>query len=632
MCGICGYVESDRPWPRQTLEAMNAVQAHRGPDANGVITFENGPVFCGLGHTRLSIIDLAGGVQPMTNEDGTIWITYNGEVYNHRELRTDLEGRGHRYKTNSDTETIIHLYEEYGPDCVQHLRGMFAFAIWDDRQKKFFAARDRLGIKPFYYTFQNGRLIFASEIKTIFESGKVRSQLAETMLPEYLTFGYITGASTLFSGVQKLLPGHYLVCHNGYISTHQYWDVAFGAKDCKEPSEQIQNVADLFQKSVQLRLMSDVPLGMFLSGGLDSSAIACTMAQLHPTRIKAFTVDFGQDYFSEAGFAEIVADANNMELHKVVVTARDFVDVLDKLIWHNDLPIHFPASIPLYFISLEAANHVKVVLTGEGSDELFGGYGRYRTSMINMRLAGILGGTIPDGVRSFFRKNAWSLPLPLKLKKAIAHSLLFHPSAVQHSIYDNFYGVFLQEDIQALTNGQIGHGQAGAYENYIGNFNAFPDEQTLNRMLYADMKTYLEELLMKQDKMSMATSVESRVPFLDHKLVELAATLPDNMKIRGRELKYVIKQACHKFLPQTTVQRPKMGFPLPLAAWMREPLLNGLLKDTLLDARTRDRGLFYPDYVNRLIQEHESNRRDHSQKLWQLLNFELWSRKFLDAK
>ncbi len=631
MCGICGYTHQHRPWPKQALEAMNAQLDHRGPDAHGIITFEDGPTHCGLGHTRLSIIDLAGGAQPMANEDESIWIVYNGEVYNHRELRADLESRGHRYKTSSDTETIIHLYEEYGADCVKRLRGMFAFAIWDDRRKQLFAARDRLGIKPFYYALREGCLVFASEIKAILQSGRLGPELNQAVLPEYLTFGYVTEENTLFSGIRKLLPGHVLTWADGNVATRQYWDVAFGAKDARPESELVEAVADLFQTSVRLRLMSDVPLGMFLSGGLDSSAIATTMARLHPTRIKAFTVDFGQGYFSESGYAEIVAKASNMDLHRVPVTVQSFVDTLEKLIWHNDLPIHFPASIPLYFISRAAAGHVKVVLTGEGSDELFGGYGRYRTSMMNMRMAQKMGKAVPVMVRRFFRKNVWRLPLPLKLKKAVAHSLLFHQPEVERLIFDNFYAVFLQEEIQALTSGQFGQGKGGVYDAYLGHFDAFPAEQTLNRMLYADMKTYLEELLMKQDKMSMAASIESRVPFLDHKLVELAATLPEDMKVRGKELKYVVKQVSRDLLPPETIERTKMGFPLPMGEWMRQPLLNGLLRDTLLDARTRDRGLFNPRSVGQLLQEHKNSQRDHAQKLWQLLNFELWCRRFLDA-
>ncbi|MCF8088138.1 MAG: asparagine synthase (glutamine-hydrolyzing) [Desulfotignum sp.] len=630
MCGICGYAGTRQVLTSQALESMTAAIKHRGPDATGMVTFEDGPGFCGLGHTRLSIIDLAGGAQPMCNEDGTIWIVFNGEIYNHRDLRSSLESLGHRYTTSSDTETILHLYEQYGRDCVHHLLGMFAFAIWDDARKTLFAARDRLGIKPFYYGYENDALIFGSEIKAIVQSGKIHPALNRKKLNEYLAFGYLTDEATLFSGIHKLLPGHWLTWEKGAISTGRYWDVNFEAKDVRPRQAIEQELGRLFENAVQMRLMSDVPLGMFLSGGLDSSAIAATMAKLNPDRINAFTVDFGQGYYSESSYAEIVADASNMQLHKVTVTSRMVVDALEKLIWHNDLPIHFPASIPLYFVSLEASRHVKVVLTGEGSDELFGGYGRYRRSVLNMRMATMLKGMVPDAVRQVIQKHVWHLPVPMKLKKALAHSLFYHQPDVSHLILDNYYGIFTQKEIQALTGGTAGNDMTGVYDNYLNYFHRFPDEQVLNRMLYADMKTYLEELLMKQDKMSMATSVESRVPFLDHRLVEMAAILPENLKIKGRHLKYIFKQVSQKLLPPDIIHRPKMGFPLPLETWMKEPFFNGFVKDILLDSRTRDRGLFSRKQIKTLMDDHEKNRRDNSLKIWQLLNFELWSRTFLD--
>jgi asparagine synthase (glutamine-hydrolysing) len=630
MCGICGYAGNKPILSDQVLNSMTDVIKHRGPDANGIATFGDGPGFCGLGHTRLSIIDLAGGSQPLSNEDGTIWIVYNGEVYNHRDLRFSLESLGHRYSTSSDTETIIHLYEQYGRDCVNHLRGMFAFAIWDNTRKILFAARDRLGIKPFYYAFENGCLVFGSEIKAILKSGKIHPALHRKMLKEYLTFGYLTDENTLFSGIHKLLPGHCLTWDSGKISTYQYWDINYDGKDFRLREVIERELGSLFETSVQMRLMSDVPLGMFLSGGLDSSAIAATMAKLNPDRINAFTVDFGQGYYSESNYARIVADASNMRLHNVVVTARMVVDALEKLIWHNDLPIHFPASIPLYFVSLEASRHVKVVLTGEGSDELFGGYSRYRMSVLNMRMAKMMKDIVPDALRQVIKTHVWHLPLPVKLKKALAHSLFYHKPDVAHLILDNYYGIFTQEEINALTGDRAGEDLSDPYDNYLKYYHRFPDEQVLNRMLYTDMKTYLEELLMKQDKMSMATSIESRVPFLDHRLVEMAAALPEKLKINGRELKYIFKRISRTLLPPQIIHRPKMGFPLPMGTWMKEPFFNGFIKDILLDSRTRDRGLFSRKQIRVIIDEHEKNLRDNSLKIWQLLNFELWSRTFLD--
>lgn len=633
MCGICGYVSNKLIVEDHVLQKMNSVMQHRGPDGNGVIAFKDCSPFCAFGHVRLSIIDLAGGAQPMCNEDGTIWITYNGEVYNHKELREDLEKKGHKYKTNSDTETLIHLYEEYGEDSPSLLRGMFAYAIWDTNRKKLFLVRDRLGIKPLYYVLTPSGLVFASEIKAIFESGLLPAGLAQGHLAEYFSFGYLTGENTLFHGVKKLLPGHSLTFDGRTApDIKQYWNVQYVEQKGLKENEVILKLKEMFFTSVKLRMMSDVPLGMFLSGGLDSSAIAGIMAQLSDQQLNAFTVGFEKQYYSESSYARVVASRNSMKMHEVVLTPHDFLESLERLIWHNDMPIHFPASVALYFVSKKAREHVKVVLTGEGSDELFGGYGRYLACHYNMKLGKLFAPLIPDIIRTVVKKRLWSSPLPIKFKKAVAHSFFCHRLHPQEIIFDNYYKLSLADEGEGTINEDFLHAalQENPYRNYLDHFDRFSSADVISRMLYTDTNTYLEELLMKQDKMSMATSIESRVPFLDHKLVEYAATLPSHMKVKLGSLKHVIKKAVSSFVPDEIINRKKMGFPIPLAEWMREPFFNNYMRDILLDGKTKERGAFNIAAVEQTLSDHEKNIKDNSLKLWMLLNFELWQRCFLD--
>lgn len=632
MCGICGYVSRDRLLSEGAIARLNASINHRGPDASGTVTFEDGPLCCGLGHVRLSIIDLAGGSQPMSNENSKIWITYNGEVYNHQELRKDLEAKGHVYKTKSDTETLVHLYEEYGEESPKYLRGMFAYAIWDDEKKRLFVVRDRLGIKPFYYAQTGNGIVFASEIKAILQSGLVAASLAQENLSEYFSFGYLTDEETLFAGIKKLLPGHAMVVDDKGCRVNQYWNVQYRVDESITEKEAIHTLKEMFLNSVEMRMMSDVPLGMFLSGGLDSSAISGVMTRLSRQPLKAFTIGFDKQYFSESSYAKLVAEKNRMEMHEVILTPRDFVDSIEKLIWHNDMPIHFPASVALYHVSKKAREHVKVVLTGEGSDELFGGYGRYMSCHYNVLLGKLFDPFISESMRSFIKRWIWQSPLPLKLKKAVAHSFLYHSLDPKGIIFDNYYKLTLSADTESVINEEFINetSQQDPYFNYLNHYNTFPDSDTIGRMLYTDTKTYLEELLMKQDKMSMATSIESRVPFLDHKLVEYAATLPSSMKVKLGSLKDVIKKSLSDFVPEEIIKRQKMGFPLPLATWMREPFFNSYMRDILLGTTTKQRGAFNNAAVQHILDEHEKNAKDNSAKLWMLLNFELWQRCFFD--
>ena len=626
MCGICGIIcpEGGAPVDEATIREMCAVIEHRGPDDEGV--YLHGA--SGMGHRRLSIIDLAGGHQPMSNEDESLWVVYNGEIYNHLELRADLAKRGHRYKTHSDTETILHLYEEFGEDCVTRLQGMFAFAIFNATTGETFLARDRLGIKPLYFCLDGGRLIFGSEIKSILASGMVPAELNRGALPEMLGFGYISGVQTMFRGIEKLLPARTLTFRNGQITQREYWTLHSPEQHERPDEEWCERFEALFEDSVRARLMSDVPLGMFLSGGLDSSAIAAMMARHATEKIRTFSVGFAEQGYSELPYAQQVADAIGAEHHEITLKPGDFFDALPRLIWHEDEPIRFPASVPLYYVSKLARENVKVVLTGEGSDELMAGYAKYWAAQWTLRWGERLDRLGYGGMRPWVRRRLWGLPLPLKWRKLISHSPLCLAPNVRESVYDNFYTIFT-EDLQQELTGEADAGAAGPYAATLACFER-ADGDFLGKMLYADIKTYLVELLMKQDQMSMATSIESRVPFLDHRLVELCASMPSHLKLRGRTGKWVLRNVMRGVLPEAILTRPKMGFPVPLKAWFADSF-NRMAGEILLDESTRRRGLFAPACVERILGEHKERRRDFSNHIWLMMNIELWARMFLDS-
>jgi len=573
MCGIAGIVSSDRlhPEDRERVVAMRDVIAHRGPDDAGL--FADGQA--ALGHRRLSIVDLAAGHQPISNETDTAWIVFNGEIYNHLDVREQLESAGHRYKTRSDTETILHAYEQWGDASVEHLRGMFAFAIWDASHQRLLLARDRLGVKPLYWTRAGDRLLFGSEIKAILESGLIRAEANEEALPELLSTRYLSGTETLFKGIHRLQPGHTLTFDRGQISIGRYWDIPAGRKS--EATERMSEAAivgrfrELLEEAVRIRLMADVPLGMFLSGGLDSSAIAALMSKMIDRRLQTFSVAFKQRAFSELDYARQVARAINADAHEIVIDDQDFFGALPQLIWHEDEPIAHASSIPLYFVSALARNHVKVVLTGEGSDELLAGYGKYPRALANWR-AGAAYALVPPPVRKWMAASV--VPnVPGTIGRYASRSFLAMPRTPEAMFFDNFAAVGLGRQSTLLSPR---FAEMATVERAYGPSRAFFDvpngqSTTLDRLLYADMKTYLVELLMKQDQMSMAASIESRVPFLDHRLVEFAAGLPTRMKLRGFTTKWILREAVRGILPPAILTRKKMGFPVPFGIWMRGP-------------------------------------------------------------
>ena len=629
MCGICGFVTTDPglALAEPTLRAMCDVIRHRGPDDSGMYLDSS----AGLGHRRLSIIDLAGGHQPMSNENGTVWIAYNGETYNHAALRTGLEAKGHRYSTRSDTETLVHLYEEESDEMVHRLRGMCAFAIWDKPRRRLLLVRDRLGIKPLYYAEAGGRLIFGSEIKAILASGVVEPRLNFDALPEFLAFGYNATGSTLYAGIKKLAPGHRLVWQDGRVAVEQYWDLTYPPEPLRiSEAEAVERFSELFSDCVRMRLMSDVPLGVFLSGGIDSSAIAATMARQVAEPIKTFSVGFHERNYSEFVYARELAESIGAQHHEVVIKPNVFFDELPKLIWHEDEPIRWPSSVPLYFVSKLASENVKVVLTGEGSDELMAGYGKYWASVQNHRMQRALGWLLPERLRRRLGAGlVWRLPVPMKLRKLLWHSFVCRGSSPAELIYDNFYGIF-NRDEQAALLADSAKERVDSIDPWRPTTELF-DRSTatsfLDRMLYADTKTYLVELLMKQDQMSMATSLESRVPFLDHELVEYCASLPANLKLRGRVGKHLLRRAMQPHLPESILTRRKMGFPVPLRVWFADDF-NRSARELLTDPSARCGGLLDTAAVHRILDEHASGRRDWSEQIWLMMNTELWLQEF----
>ena len=628
MCGIAGVVRfaRDAQIDSAVLRRMCAAMVHRGPDDEGI--YSQGRV--GLAARRLSIIDLATGHQPISNEDGSLWIVFNGEIYNHLILREQLIARGHRYRTNSDTETIVHLYEEYGRNCVDHLRGMFAFAIWDTRHGRLFVARDRLGIKPLYYRLTPDCLLFGSEIKVILAHPGVDPEFNREVLAEYLAFGYLSAPETFFSGIRKLMPGHtFELGENGDIRIQQYWDLPQLDDDPRHPeSYYVQTYRDLLEQAVSSHLMSDVPLGVFLSGGLDSSAVAALTTKIRRAPVETFSVGYSEQAYSELPYARQIAKHLNSVHHEVLVSSEDFFNALPKLIWHEDEPIVWPSSVALYFVARLARERVTVVLTGEGSDETLAGYTRYAFTQKNAEFDRIYRRITPEAVRRGIRNSiSDSRLISAAVRRKLAHTFLAQDGDCWTSLYfDNFFSAFSRKDqAELLTNALVGElGEGAAYRNVMEFWNHSSGD-LLRRLLCTDIKTYLPELLMKQDNMSMAASIESRVPFLDHALVEFALRIPQKFQLSGLTGKRILKKAVADLLPQSVINRPKLGFPTPWSEWLAGPQMDAI-QNLLLSPRSAARGLFKRTTVERLFQEHNARYRDHSDRIWRLLNLELWFR------
>jgi len=616
MCGICGVVNVDRhePVDRGILQVMRDTMEYRGPDASGL--YVDGAV--GLAHRRLSIIDVAGGHQPMTNEDGSVCIVFNGEVYNYIELRKAyLEGH-HRFATSSDTEVMVHLYEEFGADCVTLFNGMFAFALWDRRTRTLMLARDRVGVKPLYYTVQDGTLVFASEIKALLVHPKVRTRVDASTIDEFITYGYVQSPRTAFEGILRVPEGHVLIWRDGVVRITKYWDVAFEPDERRSEQDHVDRVRELLTDSLKLRLRSDVPLGVLLSGGVDSSAVVAMLSR-EVGKVKTFSIGFDAgDNFNELPQARRLAEHFGTDHHEMILRPQAFRDFIPQFARYMDEPVTEAAAIPLYFVCQLTAKHVKVVLSGEGSDELFGGYPAYRRMQLLERYR-----SLPAAARRLVE--------PI-LKRALADSKLGRYLDLAASPLERRYSGGHLYDVRlrdTLYRPEFAAAAGDPFAAVAPVYAASQEWDTLGRLLYLDTKTWLpNDILIKADRMSMANSIELRVPFLDYRLIEYAASIPSRFKVRGSTSKYVLKRALQGLVPQWILDRKKMGFPTPLARMFRGEL-HEYVKAVLFDPRT-DRGYFDAREVRRLVEEHVAGRADHHTALWRLLVLEEWHRAFID--
>ena len=629
MCGICGIYEykTHKPVDQPVLLDMLHVLQHRGPDDAGLFLDKD----LALGMRRLSIIDLNGGKQPICNEDGSVVTVFNGEIYNYRSLRELLESRGHRLATASDTEVIVHLYEDFGEECVQHLRGMFGFAVWDVRRRRFFVARDRLGIKPLYYTQMDGRLIFGSEIKAILQHPAVHARLNATALSNFLSLKYVPAPQTMFEGIYALPPGCSLTCDAGGVTVRRYWDLSFANESHGHLSEAVyaEQLEALLREIVKLHLVSDVPFGAFLSGGLDSSTVVALMSQFLNEPVKTYSVGFEGDAeveaYSELPYARMVAKKYQTDHHEALIHARDLINLSEKVVWHLDQPIADDACLANFMVAELASRDVKMVLTGEGGDELFAGYARYAGERLSPLFQ-----HLPKAAKSTALRMSGHLPGLRRQKLAlfalcqsgevnrIANWFPLFNSEAKHSL--------LSEDFRHSINGNT---PSAVFAEHLGRTDA---KAPLNRMLYVDTKLWLpDDLLARGDKTSMAASLEARVPLLDHKLVEFAASLPPQLKVKGLTRKYLLRKVSQALLPPEIISRKKKGFPMPMSLWFRKEARR-FLRDALCPSALQRRGLFNPAFVEKLLCEHETSFADHGSILWGLLSVELWQRVFLDSR
>ena len=629
MCGINGIAfspRSGRQVDERVLCAMRDVITHRGPDDRGVYIKAN----IGLGHRRLSIVDVAHGHQPMFNADKSKTLVFNGEVYNHTDYREELKAKGYNYQTTSDTETILYLYEEYGFECVDKLRGMFAFAVWDEKENQLFIARDRVGIKPLYYVHDDeGNLFFASEIKSLIEAKAVKAEINYDVLPDQLANHGTSYDETLYKDVKRLMPGHFLVWKDGNLSIKKYWNLEYEPKHFEvSDKEFVEQWYEEFKKCVELRLMADVPLGMFLSGGIDSSAIAAVMSEMVDKPIKTFSVGFKEREANEFRYARMVSEKFGTEHHEITITPDQFFEKLPKLIWQEDEPLGFDSSIPLYFVSELASRHVKVVLTGEGADEMMAGYARYYKALKLLEYGKKYESLTPSFLRSAVKTGVGTLPN--KLNRKLKRTFLTLDSDVE-SLYFNNFAIFntARQDELFSDETKARITDRNPY-NYINQwFTADNAEELLDKLLYVDTKTYMHELLMKQDQMSMAASIESRVPFLDHELVEFTARMPLKMKLRGKDTKWLLRKAMRGVLPDEILSRAKMGFPVPMDSWLRNEYKH-FVDEYVLSEKVLSRGIFNSDFLKKLVKEHNAGEK-HGTRIFRLINFEIWCRQFIDG-
>ena len=597
---------------------------HRGPDDEGV--YHSSQV--GMGHRRLSIIDLKSGHQPLSNEDGSVWIVFNGEIYNFHEMRSFLLAKGHRFKTQTDTEVIVHLYEELGPGCLEKLRGMFAFAIWDENKKTLFLARDRVGIKPLYYCLTKDSLVFASEIKAILADRVLKREVEPEIIDRFLTFLYLPGEETLLKGICKLSPGCYLLVKNGKSEIHRYWDLSFSKPTVNlSPAAAEKQLLDLLAEAIELHMIADVPVGVLLSGGVDSTAVLSFAAEGTNKGISTYTVGFSDPGVAdERPYAGLAAEMFHTQHHDMTITASDFAAFLPQYVWHMEEPVCEPPAIALYYVSKLASNHVKVLLSGEGGDEAFAGYSNYRNLLWFERAKRVmpsLNGALSRGLST--ADSLFNLPRVAKyapLMNAHFPSYYFSRTSNPYRYAGNGLGELYSSDFaQSIDRERVLEPIRRVQAHVQG-------QDMLDAMLYIDTKTWLpDDLLVKADKMTMANSVELRVPLLDHKILEFAAALPSSFKVRGFTTKYIAKKALGSRVPRRILNRPKVGFPVPYESWLRKGLREWV-RDLLLDRQTTDRGYFDKGQVEKLLSA-GGDRRDSFKEIFSLVTLELWHRAFV---
>ena len=626
MCGICGVIHlAGKPVTQRLLKAMNDTLLHRGPDGEGY--YIDGHV--GLAMRRLSIIDVAGSDQPLYNEDESVALVFNGEIYNFQDLRDNLSKKGHRFRTDGDGEMVAHLYEEYGADCFQHLRGMYAIALWDKREKRLLLARDRMGQKPLYYYKDDQVLVFASEIKAILAHPDVPRISAFEQLGEhhswltarYLAYGYLPHTETFFKNIYGLMPAQYLVYQNSSIDTHTYWhETGMARSDNSASVEQyLPQLREQLEESVKLRLISDVPLGAFLSGGLDSSLIVALMRKHSNSAVKTFSIGFeGDDSFDETPYANEVAQYLETD-HTAFRVKPDAMDLLSDLVWHHDQPFADSSAIPTYLVSKLTREHVTVALTGDGGDELFAGYERFYAAKLFQQL-GMIPRPLWKGLANLIDLYPEGTGYYDKIKRAGRFA-----RAASQPLFEAYFDLvrpFSDDLIHEITGRSD---KAVLFDDLM----KIKRESRVGAIVELNMQNYLpDDLLIKADRCSMQASLEARAPFLDHKLVEYSATIPFNLKLKGSTTKYILKEAARGLLPDHIIERKKHGFGVPLGAWLRKDIQP--VRDILLSQKARERGLLNMGVVERLINEHADGRRDHNRQLWTLLTLESWQKQFID--
>lgn len=627
MCGICGIVTSagERPVDGGVLTGMCAQLFHRGPDEEGYFINHR----AGLGVRRLSIIDLATGQQPIGNEDGSVWLAFNGEIYNYKALRRQLEAYGHRFKSNSDSEVIVHAYEEFGDECVDHLNGMFAFAVWDDGERRLLLARDRLGIKPLYYTILDGQIVFGSELKAVLAHPETPRDLDQQALDLFLSLEYIPAPRTILRGVNKLQPGQRLVYQDRQARIDQYWDITISDVGSNEQAC-IEQLSELIEDAVRIRLMSDVPIGAFLSGGLDSSTILAAMSSASKEPVQAFSIGFDDQSYNELAYAQLAAEQFGAVQYTEILKP-DIGELAEKLIKQLDEPLADFSIFPTYLVSKLARQRVKVVLSGDGGDEIFAGYDTYVAQRFDAYYR-----NLPARVRQHSLPRLMALVPPRPEKKGLVNkSKRFVEGAaldprLQHTRWmiflntadkANLYRPWLQAELNGSPTAALLQSQ----------FDQAAQFDALTQLQYVDIKTYLaDNILTKVDRMSMAVSLEARVPFLDHRVVEYALSLPRSLKMNWAKRKVALQRAAAGHVPTEILNKPKQGFSIPLKHWLRGPL-RPLMLDLLAEKRVRERGYFELQTVTRWIQAHLDGRADHSHRLWALMVLELWQQRTLDG-